>query len=1409
MKKNIKLLTILVLVFLLSISTLVACKHEHTYAKDWSTDAQYHWYASTCGHDDAVSYKGAHEDVNKDGVCDICNYASCIHTFAEEWSSNVLGHWHAPTCGHDVKGSEGEHVDANSDGLCDVCSYQCGDHVHTYADGWTTDKDSHWHAATCVHSDLKKSLGAHMDTNGDFICDMCKYVIHEHTAEEAWTTDIDGHWHAPTCDHTTVKVDYAVHEDADADNKCDVCKSPLYEKVTYTFTVEDKEPQKAASDLVYGIFTVGTGAEIRNRTKSFSDSISGINYDFTKSVKVNGSTAAFYLNAAGTGKLTLIVQNGSSGATTQILKMYAPDSDTAQEIEYPGTSEGSPMLRLDINIDQAGVYKFQCGGTTDIYHAIFTAVVEKSNLSKIEVTNTGVVNYVIGDTLDTSALIVEKVYENLRTEVLSEDDYVLDISAYNKNSAGEYEIGVTYTADGKEYKTSYTVTVYAVEDITLNENAIREVKKGGTDSAASPYNGSYANSHLRHIYLKGEALSLEGLTVTVHGVCGDKKLDFVYVDGFETTGYNKDTVGEQTITVSLLEKSKTFKVFVTDVAVDKDVVVNCAVVPSATDMYATISGVHTFRTINDALQFLEALNLPKDTEKRISISEGTYNEKVEITIPSLTIIGAGADKVKIEWDSLYGLKDESGYTHTTDSTQTMAIRYNAECFTMSGVTVSNKWNNQQVFDDELGAGYSEHRALALLCQADKVYIYQTSLLGYQDTVEFFTGRQLLVECYISGTTDFIFGSDNTTYFYNSTIHSIATFDNKGGYITAFKGNNGSGAVKYGAIFDKCTFTCDEGVAQYSETDASAKGLTAIGRPWGQDAAVAVINSNLGAHISKEASTGAARQERYVTMSGNMPANANYVEYNNTGLSAITASQTGVTILTADEAAKYSDLFEIFGVQNGAVSYKEVWVGRNDKYTLTVKDSEGNEIGSLAVLGNTSATFEQLSEVVAVPDGLKLVALYYDQALTQEYDYIVNNTDVTLYASFESADPTIADPLKVVLSDGSTDVLGQQVPAGQVVTYKKLTIDTTGMNSDKVFKYNGSGWYILDGGFKLGMKLNKGSIVSMHLYNNTDVSVIVNGATAVALDATAFSGDSGNYILNYTATEDGDVTFVFGSQNYARYVQVIPTVVENTTIDLTGLSEKIEKATGSYSYVLVDATNGKFALNSSADWVQINAGTILTIPVVEGAKVSFVEYNNAGLITCVVENGVATLTATGNTYISSITITVPSKAVTHTLDGDKIALIGNSNLPADFAIDDFFTATVNVKAESIKITGASYEADGLTFEGAQVSLTKGKVQCSDGVWSNSISFTVEEGKTAKVVVYAAQKSDKTTKLKILDASATEVVPTDIMINGVSATAWDQLPIASVNKYEFTLSAGTYHIGGAGGGAYIYGMTVTVE
>ena len=203
-----------------------ATKHSHTYASQWSHNETSHWYQATCEHATLQANLGDHVDEDLDGVCDICSYedASCQHTYSDVWTSDAESHWHAATCNHIGKVAElAAHSDSDNDGACDVCGYM-GDHTHTYEEAWTNDNAQHWRKATCGH-DVVSEMAAHADSDNDGTCDVCGWFeeSHTHTFSEDWKTDVTYHWHAATCEHLGAFSDRAQHADGDEDGHCDTC----------------------------------------------------------------------------------------------------------------------------------------------------------------------------------------------------------------------------------------------------------------------------------------------------------------------------------------------------------------------------------------------------------------------------------------------------------------------------------------------------------------------------------------------------------------------------------------------------------------------------------------------------------------------------------------------------------------------------------------------------------------------------------------------------------------------------------------------------------------------------------------------------------------------------------------------------------------------------------------------------------------------------------------------------------------------------------------------------------------------------------------------------------------------------------------------------------------------------------
>ena len=1228
-----------------------------------------------------------------------------------------------------------EHVDADGDYVCDNCEAElkkpdpkppvCEEHK---------DEDGDEKCDACgadVPKPQPPACTEHKDEDGDEKCDDCGADVPK-PQPPACTEhkDEDGDEKCDACGADVPKPQPPVcteHKDEDGDYKCDACGYVMFEDVVYELNIGDLATGTRGEDEINGKFTIVSGSEVRNRTKSFE----GIEY--TKSVKIGNSTTQIKVSVPGTGKLYFLVQNGSSGAETQFIKVTAPDG-TVQDIEFDGTNNGSPVVKIELDVTEGEwiISRGKNGGTQDIFYLNLSCTVATSPENGFELVSSGKVEYLVGEALDMSKLQLNATFENGKTDSLALENVTIDTSAVNMAVAGEYEVVVTY----KDYDPiKYTVSVYAPESLELGLNAIEKLPQN-----SSAGNGVYYNYTWKLIYFIGEELDTKGLTVSVVAKCGEKTLKFV-VDDYTITGFDSTTAGRQELTVASNGVSTTIYTSVVDEEYSIVDGVYQVRVSHSYDVENTgsgqiVDGYNTFVTIHQALEFLAKAE--PSAKKVIEIDAGYYAEKLEITIPNLTIKGAGADVTIIEWDSLYGQVDEGGFTHTTDSTATVAVREQAINCVIEGVTISNYWNTQERLDE---AGLAIERNLALLVQADRFIMKDSALLAIQDTLELFTGRQYFENVFISGYTDFIFGTNNTTYFKNCTIHVIDTSkDDAGtaGYLTAFKGSNkgASDSIVYGAIFDGCKFTADEGVME---------GKTAIGRTWGAYAAVAVINSEIGAHISLDGyDKSENKNKRYISMNGIHPTDATvqFVEYNNTGAGAISEAVAGMKMLTAEEAALYADFATIFGTINGNVSYLDPWDPKSDEIAVDDRDyyyfngdssatgdshtfdttttiakggtlewdgllisaekgnvawnSNANALNMKAgafikftVPAGTTVTVEtypnynyftlngvgtssanMLSQYYAeetevtllstgdlyiysiiinpneeapeaptlneikvngmvvdylVGDEVSLegvsVNAYYSDKSVRPVEYTVDTSAVNNAAAGEytvvftvgdkSINVTVTFVADFVISESTTidlSATGAKIE-GAIGDYKGLTIDAT----NGKFADNNGGW----------TQVNSGTVISFKVAGDAEVSV------------TAYSS-ADNFTI---AVADGICTITATANDYLKAiaVKIIHIFKESTTIDLSATGGlKIEKAVGEYAGLSIDATNGKFADNGGG-WVQVNAGTIITLNVAEGAAVTVSAYSSADNFTVAVANGVCTITCVGNDYLNAITI----------------------------------------------------------------------------------------------------------------------------------------------------------------------------
>lgn len=291
-------------------------------------------------------------------------------------------------------------------------------------------------------------------------------------------------------------------------------------------------------------------------------------------------------------------------------------------------------------------------------------------------------------------------------------------------------------------------------------------------------------------------------------------------------------------------------------------------------------GTGEFRTIDEAIEVCRAF---MDYTKVIYVKKGVYKEKLIIPswLTNITICGEDRDNTIITWDDhanikmpVGGLDSEAAVKGKLMGTfRTYTLKVQGSYITLKNITIENN-------AAKLG------QAVTLHTEGDHILVQNCRLLGNQDTV--YTGvggtRVAFYDCYIEGTTDFIFGP-SIAWFQNCEIHSKAN-----SYITAASTPAGQ---KYGYVFYKCRLTADKDVDKVY-----------LGRPWRPFAATIFMDCELGKHIRPEGwhNWNNAKNEE----------TARYAEYGNKGEGASTKNRVKWSKqLSKKEAAKVT-LLDAFG-----------------------------------------------------------------------------------------------------------------------------------------------------------------------------------------------------------------------------------------------------------------------------------------------------------------------------------------------------------------------------------------------------------------------------------------------------------------------------------------------------------------
>ncbi|WP_331059026.1 pectinesterase family protein [Hymenobacter sp.] len=284
--------------------------------------------------------------------------------------------------------------------------------------------------------------------------------------------------------------------------------------------------------------------------------------------------------------------------------------------------------------------------------------------------------------------------------------------------------------------------------------------------------------------------------------------------------------------------------------------------PKASTVVVAQDGSGTYRTLQEAVDAA-----PSQSQKPVTIlvKKGVYREKLVVPAGKshVRLVGEDAASTVITGSDHTG--DAAG--HNTFTSHTVLVQ--APDFEAENLTFEN------------AAGYTAGQAVALHVEGDRATFRHCRLLGNQDVLLVATAgnRQYFQDCYIEGTTDFIFGA-STAVFNRCTINS-----KKNSYITAA---STPAEQRYGFVFLNCKLTADTALAK----------KVYLGRPWRPYAKVVYLNTDMGVHIEPQGWDNWKKPENEKT--------AFFAEYKSTGPGANAQERAAWSRqLTAKEAKQYT------------------------------------------------------------------------------------------------------------------------------------------------------------------------------------------------------------------------------------------------------------------------------------------------------------------------------------------------------------------------------------------------------------------------------------------------------------------------------------------------------------------------
>jgi pectinesterase len=326
------------------------------------------------------------------------------------------------------------------------------------------------------------------------------------------------------------------------------------------------------------------------------------------------------------------------------------------------------------------------------------------------------------------------------------------------------------------------------------------------------------------------------------------------------------TAVQQSVATKYIKKTISF-LLIAIIAISNSTAQTSVQYPQQITVAADGSG--NYKTIQEAIDAIRAYSPEHIT---VNIKNGVYKEKIMVPawVTNVSFIGESREGTIITYSDYSGKFMNADTVNnkkkfSTFNSYTMYVHGND--ITIENLTIKN-------------AAGRVGQAVALHVDGDRFVIKNCNLLGNQDTLLTAndSSRQYYYNCFIEGTTDFIFGPA-TAVFQDCIIKSLSN-----SYVTAASTTE---KQQYGYVFFNCKLiAADECKKEF------------LGRPWRAYAKVVFIGCELGNHILPEGWHNWNKKENEAT--------AYYAEYNNTGEGAATDKRVSWShVLTRKEAKKYT------------------------------------------------------------------------------------------------------------------------------------------------------------------------------------------------------------------------------------------------------------------------------------------------------------------------------------------------------------------------------------------------------------------------------------------------------------------------------------------------------------------------